>query len=201
MERQRKSIRQLLICAAPVVILMIFFISGEAWAVRSDMLLIEPVACVDTEKAGRSEDYTIQLKSRQFTPQADIQTGLETLTDLPANESKHMLIQFERIPTLEMRETLKASGVELLSYVPHKAWYASVTKEVTMQDLFMASVRWIGELQPIDKISPALQERGPGPWAVNPDGTVNLHVLFFEDVKQEKAFVLLEAVGTVKAGP
>jgi hypothetical protein len=201
MQRQRKSIGRSLFDVAAMLIVLSFSLWTQADAASSAVTGVAPVACADTESAERTQDYTIRLKSRQFTPRTDIQSALAALAGLPVNERRHMLIQFERIPTPEQRETLKAAGVELLTYVPHQAWYASVSNEATMGDLSAASVRWMGEIQQIDKISPALQERGPGPWAVNADGTVNLHVLFFKDVNQQAALALLQEVGTVEAGP
>ncbi len=200
MSIQKKSSRKYLWYSAALAMLLAFSITGWLMAVRPDTSEANSMVPSDAEAAARPEDYTIQLKSRKFAPSPGIQKGLTALSGAPG-ERKHMLIQFERIPTQQERKALEAAGIKLLSYVPHKAWFASVRKEATTHDLSTAPVRWIGEIQPADKISPALRERGVGAWAVNPDGTVNLQVHFFADVDQETALRLLETHGTVEAGP
>jgi hypothetical protein len=199
MQRRKKSSWQLFSCLAALTIVMSFSVTCWAGKLRSDTSVSDRIVS-DAEEATRPENYTIQLKSLKFAPQPEIEMGLAALRDVPG-KGKHMLIQFERIPRQQERNALKATGVKLLDYLPHKAWFASVSKDVTAYDLFVAPVRWIGEIQPTDKISPALLERGAGPWAVNSDGTVNLQVHFFADVGQETALGLLETLGTVESGP
>ena len=200
MRKQKKSSRHFLWYSAALVMLLVFSITGWVVVVQSDNSVANRFVSSDPEETARPENYNIQLKSRKFVPQPEILVGLAALTDMPG-EWKHMLIQFERIPTRPEREALEAAGVDLLSYVPQKAWFASVSKDVRAQDLIAVPVRWIGELQPADKISPALRERGVGPWAVNSDGTVNLQVHFFEDVDQKTALELLDLLGSVEEGP
>ena len=176
----------------PLTLLLTLCTAGMGFATEPDSSL--------DESTWRAENNSIQLKSREFTPYPEIATGLNKLAEIPS-KPKHMLVQFHSIPTREEQEALKAAGVELLDYVPHKAWFVSFSKDSAAQALMASSVRWIGGIEPADKISPALRESGVGHWAVSSNGTLKLQVHFFKDVSLEKALQLLGTIGTVEHGP
>lgn len=67
----------------------------------------------------------ILLKSRRFIPATGITVAAKAkIETIP--ERAHVLIQLERIPTIKQKEELEAKGIRLLSYIPNKAWFASI---------------------------------------------------------------------------
>ncbi len=129
--------------------------------------------------------YEILLKSRRSTPAKGITaTARAKIEAIPGRA--HVLIQLERIPTTKQKEELEAKGIRLLSYIPNKAWFASITSDKVSQIVSLSNVRSICELLPEDKISPTIRD-GVDAININDDGTVNLAVLFFEDVSLANA--------------
>ena len=151
---------------------------------------------VDPYKSGR--DKTIFLKSRIFTPAEGLDSKLD-IQNLP--EQAHLLIQLNHIPTNEERASLKNLDVRFLQYIHYNTWTASVNKAVIVGIEKLPFVRYIGPILPEDKTSPEMKIKIPE-HAVNPDGTLNLKVLFFMDVPPEHAKNTLAGSGAVSCkGP
>ncbi|HID27403.1 MAG TPA: hypothetical protein EYP22_06235, partial [Methanosarcinales archaeon] len=146
-------------------------------------------------------DYTILLQSRQFVPESGIDPILEKEL-LKRAEGFHVLIQFNNIPTDTEKKALESFGVELLDYIPNNAWYAYVPDGNTVYDIIARpNVRAIIEILPPDKIAPAIRNYGVGKWATNEDKTVNLQVIFFDDVSKDMAIQIISKYGTVVEEP
>ena len=136
---------------------------------------------------------TIFLKSRIFRPAE----GIDSTLDIPHLPRKaHLFIQFDHIPTNEERASLKDLGVRLLQYIHYNAWTASVDKVRISSIKNLPFIRYIGPILPEDKTAPGIKEKIPE-HAVNPDGTVNLIVLFFKDVLPEDAENTLANSGAI----
>lgn len=154
---------------------------------------------------GTSTPAEILLKSRRFVPEPGI--DLIFVSKLPAmaeaeGERTHVLIQFHRIPNTTERAVLNENfNVALQTYIPNNAWFADIPRESTFDIIKQPNVKWIGKILPDDKISPHIKEYGVGSWAVNPDGTVNLLVTFFEDVSTDDAKQVIEKYGRVVTEP
>jgi hypothetical protein len=157
-------------------------------------------------EAEGSPPMPILLKSRQFVPTPGIEAGLESnMSALAASgiKRRHVLIQFEHIPSASEREKLENNGIDLQTYIPRNAWFARVKMDSIskIEEVSGGNVRWVGAILPADKIAPHIKERGVGPWAVNPDGSVNLLVTFFDDVSADEAREVIEKYGSVLEEP
>ena len=76
--------------------------------------------------------YEILLKSRRFIPAAGINaTAKAKIEAIPGRA--HVLIQLENIPTIKERKELAAKGIKLLSYIPNKAWFASIPSDKAIE--------------------------------------------------------------------
>jgi hypothetical protein len=95
----------------------------------------------------------ILLKSRRFTPDKGITAAAKAKIEAVPGRA-HVLIQLERIPTITERKELEAKGIKLLSYVPNKAWFASIPSDKAIEITAFSNVKAISEILPEDKISP-----------------------------------------------
>lgn len=127
-------------------------------------------------------DYTVHLKSREFTPPPGLETDLERL--LEAGQSRvHALVQLFGPARPEMRASLEAEGVKLLAYIPNYTWLASIPGDSdAVGRLVGDQLRWAGPILPDDRVDPGIREAGIGPWSVQEDGRADLLVKFFSDV-------------------
>jgi subtilisin family serine protease len=130
---------------------------------------------------------SIKLQSRTFTPEPGVDPSVLSSASDEGATPQHVLVQLDAIPTDSERTALAAAGVELLGYIPDNAWLAVVSTRVDLGSPDYSLVRWAGPLLPEDKIAPALRSNGVGAWAIEPDGQVNLQLIFFEDVSASTA--------------
>ena len=72
-----------------------------------------------------SASNEILLKSRRFTPAKGVSDTVKAKIEAIPGRA-HVIIQLEKIPTMEERKELEAKGIKLLSYIPNKAWLASI---------------------------------------------------------------------------
>jgi hypothetical protein len=144
--------------------------------------------------ASRRVTDEIVLKSRRFVPAP----GLSATWHDPSPTTTgrvHVLIQLESIPTDEWRAAFYAAGVKLLSYVPYRAWFASIPAEQAAQVARLAGVRALCEIQPQDKLAPSLRETGINAQSLTADAEARLTALLFEDVTLETGIAAIEALG------
>jgi len=148
------------------------------------LLLLSFLVLPATAQQTQQVDYTIALESRQFLPPEDL-SFLSTVQLSPPG--LHAFLQFFDNPDAREGALLAARGIRLLHFIGNDAWFAFVPSSLSLGDPVFALVRFIGEILPTDKFPPRITTEGVGPWAVNPDGSVNLSVRFFGDVTVAKA--------------
>jgi len=136
----------------------------------------------------------VLFKSRRFVPKA----GLGEL--LPAREAAgsepiHVILQLDAIPTTEQRETLARAQVRLLSYIPHRAWLASLPLSEAERVAAMPEVRAVAKIEHRDKIDPSLREGGVNACSKTGAGRARLIATFFEDADLRAGTEFIVQVG------
>lgn len=104
--------------------------------------------------------FTIQLKSRTFTPVPGIERSLSEESRVGGRTTVG-LIQLEEAPDDLLRAQLERAGVELLEYVPNNTWMARLPADLNRASA-VAGVRWIGRLLPEDKMAAELAGKAEG---------------------------------------
>ena len=168
----------------------LFGISTEKLQNSSQNTYSNPIAANVAEEDIKNE---ISLKSRKFIPKRGMNETLKAKIKSRAPERTHILIQFNKIPSREEQKELEREGIRLLSYIPHKAWFASVTSD-NEKLLKFHNIRAITEILTDDKISPAVKNKN---YIRNTNGMVNLSVMFFNDVDLNDASSIIEKYGNV----
>lgn len=155
-------------------------------------LLARQTAAKEPDEGALEEAPSIRLQSRTFSPQPGVDPSVSFGPSGQADSPQHLLVQLHAVPTESERSALAAAGIELLGYIPDNAWLALVSGRVDLGSPSFSLVRWAGPLLPEDKIAPALRSNGVGSWAIEPDGQVNLQLVFFKDVSASAAEQLIE---------
>ncbi len=92
---------------------------------------------------------TIHLKKRQFVPQASVKQKISKITG-------HAIIQFEKQPDDSIISILTSHQINVLEWVPRNAVMAYIPE--TAQVEAIPGIRWIGKINPTDKISDHLNK-------------------------------------------
>ena len=138
--------------------------------------------------------YEIRFQSGVFLPESGhlIVPAVETL--IPGNRV-HALVQIEDYLHPGQREALTAAGVELLNYLPDRAYVASVRPSAEMAALQSLGVRYIGPLTVEQKTHPRVTYARFGKWSEYSQGRRILAVDIMPDVSLDEAAAQIEKIG------
>lgn len=137
------------------------------------------VSCSLLSAASAIAGYDIHFHSGTVSPVAG-DYGL-------ANQlsAQHAVLQFYSALTAENHSRLSAAGVELLGYLPDRAYAAKLSAPLSRQELASLGVRAVLPFAPEYKLHPRLLESDFGPWSVYENGLRMFNVDIFPDVALE----------------
>ena len=116
------------------------------------------------------------LKSRTFVPAAGLSETLHTR--LAAVEGRvHVLIQLDGVPTADWRAALVEEGVKLLSYIPNRAWFASIPADKAAEVAQLPGIRAVCEVLPRDKLARSIRQTGINAYSTTATGQAKLTAL------------------------
>lgn len=122
-----------------------------------------------TAAAQPDSRFQIQLRSGNFIPvknidPASIQAFNQTVAKTAGKS--FVIIQFEELPSVTIKEQLKANGIELLEYIPNNAFTATISGQPDANEILQSKARALIVPQPEQKMQPELS-RGIFPnWAL-----------------------------------
>jgi regulation of enolase protein 1 (concanavalin A-like superfamily) len=150
-------------------------------------ILAGTVVCVVSAPAFAAP-HAIRLKNRTFVPAP---TTAPAIREAPprGRARAHFLVQFDGAIAPEQRDALAAAGAKILARVPDDA--VAVAAAPSFDASAVPGVRWIGRLEPADKMSretnaDVLEKRTTYPFSV---------VEFFSDVTGAEAAASVRSVG------
>jgi len=174
-------------------------------AVAVAALLGRPAAGSEPEvPVARVEGTAIRLLSRTFVPDAGLDPVLLGRVARPDAAPRHLFVQFHSIPDSAAVSNLAAFGVDLLAFVPDRAFIASVSgsalASLSRGEDPTGLVRWVGEITGADRADTRVASREFDDFAILPDGRVALAVTVFPDVSLDEAAARLESMGGIVVG-
>src|SRR3989304_9327086 len=140
----------------------------------------------------------VHLKARKFIPGeiASDAAKVEKIDQMRRGVKRiHGLIQLYHIPDKKEKMMIEKSGIILLDYIPENSWLVSISGDGQIDKEPLSYIRWIGPIEPGDKIAPGLKERGEPPWARMSDGQILLRITYFKDVTVEEMKMTLATLG------
>ncbi|MDD5088625.1 MAG: S8 family serine peptidase [bacterium] len=150
------------------------------------------LACFVIVHAGIAVPYEISFHSEAVVPPA----GQFDLPPTPLDGSNtHCLIQLNESLARGQRAALAAAGVELLVYLPDRAYVASVRAGVTAAELSARGVRHASPMLAKYKLHPRVVGREFSSWSALPDGRRILAVEIMPDVTLDDAAAIITGIG------
>lgn len=157
------------------------------------VLLVQHLTNVTAQNNGA---YNLYLKSGTIVPLPSLELARKqpnnTLRVAAGDEVKFAIIQFFGIPEEPAVKQLKDAGITLLDYVPENAYTAIINGEPDRNALQAARVRAVLELEPEQKIQPALLGLNLPPHAIREAGKVDVRISY---VKTMAADNVLKELG------
>jgi hypothetical protein len=142
-----------------------------------------------------NDTHSVYLKTGTFYPASNI--NQHTIDSINLHGQKwqdkiFIYIQFLKTPGAGERKLLSASGIELLNYLPHYTYLASVHNRLSVQVLKRSNAISIFQLSPSQKLHPALASGFIPQWAQKQPGTIELLASFPKSLTLEEIQQLLK---------
>ncbi|MEO8146091.1 MAG: S8 family serine peptidase [Bacteroidia bacterium] len=145
-----------------------------------------------------NNNYTVLFKSGAITPAANAAeyTNEAKLKSLPLFDGKfYALIQFNAIPSESQKQLIANAGIQLLSYIPHNAWIASIDEQADVSTFASLNIRSIQPLTSSQKISEELKDVNLPDHAQKVKGMVDLIVQYYKNADIENVSIALRNAG------
>jgi len=140
----------------------------------------------------------IRLTSGSFTPEENLSEFIATATlsrkDVVA-EKYYRLIQFNAMPTLKDIKSMQKQGIELLTYIPNKAYIASLPTTLNPDDLRSMNIRHVSEVSRDMRISDQLRMDDIPEWAKKNNDQIEISLTYYKDLNQEDVLALCRQDG------
>lgn len=140
-----------------------------------------------------AQSYTLRLKNGPRHLAENVEAFAEA-PDVKTTEvfegRYYRLLQFYQIPTQELRETIEATGIQLLSYLPKNTYIASIPAQFDAQKLLKWNVRSVATWRPVDKMHSNLIT-GPYPPHALQGEWVKVMIKYAEDLGGEAVVAAL----------
>lgn len=107
--------------------------------------------------AAQNNDLPVRFKAGNFITGNNIQRQNFRKDNLQPSffgNEFYVLVQFSKLPSAEIKQSLKTAGVQLLNYIPGNAWFASIKKDFnfsTADKFAIISINNIPSLYKIDR--------------------------------------------------
>src|SRR6187431_3085326 len=109
---------------------------------------------------GYSQNNAVHLSSGTIHPAANIhQAVIDSFNShtIRLNNKAFAVIQFESIPSEQIKDRLSATGIELLEYIPDNAYTVGISGNLDLNILQMAKARAIFQLSSAQKMESRLR--------------------------------------------
>lgn len=145
-------------------------------------------------------DYRILLHAGEFIPEKniiDLSKSSLVLQNSLYTGKYYVTIQFNTLPDNNMKEQLKASGVELIDYIPNYAFTAAVLDNVNLDALKSFPVRSIFQFSPSQKTNRELLDRQVPAHAAAVAGYADVTITTYEKMEAGKISASVHALGAI----
>jgi hypothetical protein len=147
--------------------------------------------------SAQQNDYQILFLNETVHPVENTQDFANN-TVINANENYdgyyYRIIQFYDIPTNAEHQKIKENGIELLEYLPSRAYIAAIPNSLNPQKLIALKVRAVLEITPNFKIAGDLQQQYFEDWAMR-GNRVAVQIKYYKNIKQRDLLLHLKADG------
>jgi len=135
---------------------------------------------------GSDNDFTISLNGNTISTTANFkqQFKAKKSTSKQIPQKEYTLLQFNKIPSVEEQQKLKAQGVTLLSYLSNNAYYAAVDSQFYNKSSVSDNIRTAINIDPHYKLDPMIVDNAIPDYAAEGNG-IKVVITYFEGVESK----------------
>lgn len=159
------------------------------------LLFVALFTTLDSYSQNQKSSGKLLLKNGVITSQPAISEGSVRGINqkvLSKHRRSLVVIQFDNLPSEEEKHRLKEEGIQLLDYIPDKAYSAMITRQLSVASLQKFKTRAVLELKATQKMSPDLASGSFPAHAVKGSGALDVWISYPRSFSYEE--VLTELV-------
>lgn len=146
-----------------------------------------------------AQDYnSILFKTGNHVPVKNVEAFESRAAYSPSElvEGKYYrLIQFENVPTNELKSALSNAGIELKNYIPRNAFFAEVSIDANLNGLNKYGIRSVEVIHPRFKLTQNLHTKNYPHWTLFGSNKIELNGIYFDGIPKDIAHSLLSSLG------
>ena len=150
--------------------------------------------CILTSSYGQ-EKQLLKLKSGTFEISGNVNEFVST-PDFNENElinnNYYRIVQFNEIPSIDLKKQLSEGGIKLMGYLPSKAYYAEINANAELSLLLSSEVASVITIEKSYKLSTQLYEEKYPSWTLFPNDEIGINGVFFESISESDVLQNLE---------
>jgi hypothetical protein len=147
-----------------------------------------------------STDYNILLKSGTFLPDQNISRVVksdEVFQKSLFNNRHYVTIQFYSLPDEAMKNSLRAAGIELMDYIPHKAYTAAVRADFSLETFKSFPLRSVFMFTAGQKTIPEVLRGEIPAHALYRGGYADLNIITYETIHTAALIPVLNSMEAI----
>src|SRR5215217_6326854 len=161
---------------------------------KNRIFLLTALLAIVQFSFGQKKENFLRLRSGTVILPSNISpASLDSINGTIARFDKvFFIIQFDEIPTALTKQQLSSQGIELLNYIPDKAYTVSIKSGFNAQALLFSKARAIYKPLPQQKMDPSLANGTPPPSSVAIPGMVDVWINFPKTYTSSEVISLLQ---------
>jgi hypothetical protein len=143
-------------------------------------------------------DYGLYFKTVTVVPEPnalEYLTAYSVVREHSFNSQFFKIVQFYEIPGQQEKDILKNAGVELLDYLPDRAYFAALKNDLVASAIKNMGIRSIVDVETDYKLAPMLYEENYPGHALLEDGRIRLLVSYYPNLDPTQVVESLIAEG------
>lgn len=131
-------------------------------------------------------DYSVYLNNwhESFPANSDRIMGSEWGSEDFVNGTVYRLVQFERLLSEQEKDRLAGAKVQLLDYIPNNVWLCAIPTQIDRNFLAQFPIRGIMPMPIEAKVRANLTQLPLPAWAIQTEGTIDLHIMRYSGVPE-----------------
>ena len=164
---------------------------------RNKAVLLFNLFCISTFSLAFAGGNSIMLKSRTIETKNDFNIHQNDVinADEVYRGYYYRLIQFSDPLSSQQQSGVEATGIKLLGYVPHNAYYVAIPEGLNLSVMMQFNPRTMITITAQDKMSNQLRYGNIPDQIRNKNGTINLTVLYYPNISPTLVKQDLGAIG------
>jgi len=154
------------------------------------------VTLLSTSALQAQQAPEILFKTGPFAPEVQhVSTKHDFSEEELVDGAYFRIVQFATIPLNEVKDQLKAAGIELLSYLPRNAFYVRIARAAELNALLRNGCTGIYPIVSRFKLSPDLNRKSYPHWALFGTDKIELNTVYFSSITADQAATILISFG------